>query len=462
MQNIYKDLEILDKRAIDKYGLSEDILMENAANALCSLVAKCTHKMSVVTIVCGSGNNGGDGYALARKLLGDYFVRVFVAKEPKTKMCQLQYDRAMAVGVERAKKILPCDVIIDCLFGSGFVGELSTEMSKLISQMNNNARIKIACDIPSGIDRDGNIQNEAFVADYTLSMGALKSALFSDVAKECVGEVMVGDLGVCRKSYEIPSNTHLLQKEDMRLPHRKSQNVHKGDFGHLCVYVGKQSGAGLLSALAGFAFGAGLVSVMGEGFQKPIELMQSAEIPKNTTSFAIGMGMGELPSDLHQMLQMAPCVLDADMFYKDSIVDILKNYKNLVLTPHPKEFISLLKICNFAQLDMEELLKNKLEILRDFSAEYPDVVFLLKGANTFIAKDNSVYINTFGSANLAKGGSGDVLSGMIGALIAQGYDRLEATISASLAHSFAAKASKSSYGLTPLELIENIKNVNLI
>lgn len=459
MQNIYKDLEVLDKRAIDKYGLSEDILMENAANALYSLILKCTHKMSVVTIVCGGGNNGGDGYALARKLAGDYFVRVLVAKEPKTKMCQLQYDRAMALDIERVKKILPCDIIVDCLFGSGFVGEMSLEMEKLISQMNKNARIKIACDIPSGIDRDGNIQNEAFVADYTLSMGALKSCFFSDVAKEYIGEVIVGDLGVGRKSYEIPSNTQLLEKNDMRLPHRKSQNVHKGDFGHLCVYVGEQSGAGLLSALAGFAFGAGLVSVMGEGFQKPIELMSAIEIPKNTKSFAIGMGMGALPENLHQILQSAPCVLDADMFYQDCMLEILQNHQNLVLTPHPKEFISLLKICNFADLSIDELLKNKIEILREFGAKYPNVVFLLKGANALIAKDSNIYINTFGTPALAKGGSGDVLSGMIGALIAQGYDRLEATISASLAHSFASSIDRNTYALTPLKLIENIKNL---
>lgn len=459
MQNIYKDLEILDKRAIDKYALSEDILMENAANALHNLILKCTHKMSVVTIVCGGGNNGGDGYALARKLLGDYFVRVLVAKEPKTKMCQIQYDRAMAAGVERVKKILPCDIIVDCLFGSGFVGEMSIEMEKLISQMNKSARIKIACDIPSGITRDGNVQNEAFMADYTLSMGALKSCFFSDVAKEYIGEVIVGDLGVGRKSYEIPSNTQLLEENDMRLPHRKSQNVHKGDFGHLCVYVGEKSGAGLLSALAGFAFGAGLVSVMGDGFQKPIELMSTIEIPKNTKSFVIGMGMGALPENFQAMLETAPCVLDADMFYQDCMLDILQNHQNLVLTPHPKEFISLLQICNFAQLSIDELLKNKIEILREFSAKYPNIVFLLKGANTLIAKDGNIYINTFGTPALAKGGSGDVLSGMIGALIAQGYDRLEASISASLAHSFAARVEKNTYGLTPLKLIENVKNL---
>ncbi|MDO7253493.1 NAD(P)H-hydrate dehydratase [Helicobacter cappadocius] len=459
MQNIYKNLEVLDKRSIDKYILNEEILIENAANSLYSLILKITHKMSVITIVCGSGNNGADGYALARKLLGDYIVRVFVFKEPKTKMCQLQYNRAVEAGIERIKKILPCDVIVDCLFGSGFVGDISADIQKLISEMNKSARIRIACDIPSGINTEGNIENVAFIADYTVSMGALKSCLFSDIAKDYIGEVTIGDLGVSRRLYEVDSNMQLLEKNDMELPCRKSNNVHKGDFGHLCVYVGDKSGAGLLSALAGFAFGAGLVSVMGKGFEKPIELMSTTEIPHNAGAFVIGMGMGELPFDIEKIPYHIPCVLDADMFYQECIVDIIHSHKELVLTPHPKEFVSLLKICKIADIGVEELSKNKIEILREFAIKFPNVVCLLKGSNTLIAQDDRIYINTFGTPALAKGGSGDVLSGMIGSLIVQGYDRIRATITASLAHSFGGRKEKTTYALTPLKLIENIKNI---
>ncbi|PAF42692.1 NAD(P)H-hydrate dehydratase [Helicobacter sp. 11S03491-1] len=459
MQNIYRSLEVLDKRAVDKYLLNEDILMENAANSIHQLISKLTHQGSVVNIVCGGGNNGGDGYGLARRLMGDYCVRVFVAKEPKTKMCQLQYDRAMEAGVEKIKKILFCDVVVDCLFGSGLAGELLPDMCKLISDMNKVGRIKIACDVPSGIDLDGNISNVAFRADWTVSMGALKSSLFSDAAKDYVGNVVVGDLGVSKKLYEISSNTQMLEKTDMKLPDRKVLNVHKGNFGHLCVYVGQKSGAGLLSAMAGLYFGAGLVSVMGKDFIAPLELMHTQILPENTSACVIGMGMGEVGEILYQMLETSPCVLDADVFYLQDMAKILDHYERLILTPHPKEFVSLLKICKFGEMSVEELLKNKIEILREFSAKYPHIVCLLKGANTLIAQNNKIYINTFGTPNLSKGGSGDVLAGMIGALVAQGYDLPEAAISASLAHSFAARLEKSTYGLTPLKLIENIKNI---
>ncbi|PAF52116.1 NAD(P)H-hydrate dehydratase [Helicobacter sp. 13S00477-4] len=460
MQNIYESLEILDKRAIEKYSLNEDLLMENAANAMKQLVAKITHYGSMIIIVCGGGDNGGDGYALARQLAGDYNVKLFIVKEPKTQMCQVQYHRAMEIGIEVIKKILPCDVIVDCLFGSGFVGEILPDMKKNIFAMNEVGRIKIACDIPSGIDKNGNINDIAFKADWTVSMGALKIALFSDMAKDYIGKIIVGDLGIGRRFYEITSNTQMLQKTDMILPLRRQANVHKGTFGHLCVYVGEKSGAGLLAAMSGMAFGAGVVSVIGNGFDKPIELIHATDIPDNATAFVVGMGMGAVPKNLYSMLDKAPCVIDADLFYYADFEYILLNYQNLVLTPHPKEFLSVLKILGFGEIDLSEFLKNKINILREFTIKYPKIVVLLKGANTMIAKNNKIYINIFGTANLAKGGSGDVLSGMIGALLAQGYTPLDATISASLAHSFAANLEKTNYGLTPLKLIENIKNIS--
>lgn len=459
MQNIYNSLEVLDKRAIEKYCLTEDILMENAAVSIHQLISKITHHRSVIIIVCGGGNNGGDGYALARRLMGDYVVRLFIVKEPKTKMCQLQYQRAMEAQVEVIKKIFPCDIIVDCLFGSGFAGELLPDFKKIILSMNKAARIKIACDIPSGIDKDGNISDVAFEANWTVSMGALKSSLFSDEAKDYIGEIVVGDLGISRNLYEISSNIRLLEKKDMRLPCRNKANVHKGNFGHLCVYVGEKTGAGLLSALAGMAFGAGLVSVIGKGFQPPVELMCVDKIPQNANAFAIGMGMGDVPEILGEMLEKSSCVLDADLLHQENLKDILETYENLVLTPHPKEFVSLLKITGFGSIELDVFLKNRMEILREFGVKYPKIVTLLKGANTLIVQNDRIYINTFGTPNLSKGGSGDVLAGLIGALLAQGYELLDAAISASLAHSFAARIEKSSYGLTPLKLIENIKNI---
>ena len=128
--------------------------------------------------------------------------------------------------------------------------------------------------------------------------------------------------------------------------------------------------------------------------------------------------------------------------------------KNSVLTPHPKEFASLLKICKIGKFSTDEIQKNRFELALNFSQKYPNVVLLLKGSNTIIAYKNQLYVNPYGTMALSKGGSGDVLSGMIGSLLAQGYHPLKATISASLAHSFAGDV-KPNYNLTPLKLIDN-------
>ena len=262
MRYLYLSTKPLDERAKSKYLLSDELLMENAANALCGLVGSLTHKGSVVTIVCGSGDNGADGYALARKLQGSYITRIYEAKEPKSRLCKLQSERAQVAGCEWVKKLLPCDVLIDCLFGSGFAGELSAEFIKLLEQMNTCARLNIACDVPSGLNLQGCVGSIAFRADYTLSMGALKVALFSDVAKDIVGQVLVGDLGVSRELFEVQSPFYLLEESDMRLPHRTKHNCHKGSFGHIAVIAGEKAGAAELSAMSGLRMGAGLVSVV--------------------------------------------------------------------------------------------------------------------------------------------------------------------------------------------------------
>ncbi|WP_317372217.1 NAD(P)H-hydrate epimerase, partial [Helicobacter canis] len=262
MRYLYTTTQALDKRALSKYLLSDELLMENAANALLSLIDKLTHKGSVVTIVCGSGDNGADGYALARKLQGSYITRIYEAKEPKSRLCKLQSERAQVAGCEWVKKLLPCDMLVDCLFGSGFAGELSAESMKLLEQMNTCARLNIACDVPSGLDLQGRVGSIAFRADYTLSMGALKVALFSDEAKDLTGKVLVGDLGVSRELFEVQSPFYLLEESDMRLPHRTKQNCHKGSFGHIAVIAGEKAGAAELSALSGLRMGAGLVSVV--------------------------------------------------------------------------------------------------------------------------------------------------------------------------------------------------------
>ncbi len=464
MLSVYEKVDALDKRAIEELFLSEDILMENAAMALERAVLQNASLGAKVIILCGSGDNGGDGYALARRLVGRFKTLVFEMKRAKSPMCQLQKERAKKVGVtikawEEKNEDLECDVLIDCVVGSNFKGELEPFLN--FESLSQKARFKIACDIPSGIDSKGRVDKGAFKADLTISMGAIKSCLLSDKAKDYVGELKVGHLGVFNPIYEIPTDTFLLEKSDLKLPLRDKKNAHKGDYGHAHVLLGKHSGAGLLSALGALSFGSGVVSVQAleceiTSNNKPLELVFCENFPKKLSAFALGMGLENIPKDFKKWLGLAPCVLDAGVFYHKEVLQALE--KEVILTPHPKEFLSLLKLVGI-NISMLELLDNKLEIARDFSQKYPKVVLLLKGANTLIAHQGQVFINILGSVALAKAGSGDVLAGLIVSLLSQNYTPLDAAINASLAHALAGLELKNNYALTPLDLIEKIKRL---
>ncbi|GAA8473177.1 NAD(P)H-hydrate dehydratase [Helicobacter pylori] len=464
MLSVYEKVNALDKRAIEELFLSQDILMENAAMALERAVLQNASLGAKVIILCGSGDNGGDGYALARRLIGRFRVLVFEMKLAKSPMCQLQKERAKKVGVvikiwEEKNEDLECDVLIDCVIGSAFKGELEPFLN--FESLSQKARFKIACDIPSGIDSRGRVDKRAFKADLTISMGAVKSCLLSDRAKDYVGELKVGHLGVFNPIYEIPTETFLLEKSDLKLPLRDKKNAHKGDYGHAHILLGKHSGAGLLSALSALSFGSGVVSVQAlecgiTSSNKPLELVFCENFPNLLSAFALGMGLENIPKDFNKWLELAPCVLDAGVFYHKEILQALE--KEAVLTPHPKEFLSLLKLVGI-NISMLELLDNKLEIARDFSQKYPKVVLLLKGANTLIAHQGQVFINILGSVALAKAGSGDVLAGLILSLLSQNYTPLDAAINASLVHALAGLEFKNNYALTPLDLIEKIKRL---
>ncbi len=466
MLSVYEKVDALDKRAIEELFLSEDILMENAAMALERAVLQNASLGAKVIILCGSGDNGGDGYALARRLVGRFKTLVFEMKPAKSPMCQLQQERVKKAGVviktyeENAfNQNLECDVLIDCVIGSHFKGKLEPFLN--FESLSQKARFKIACDIPSGIDSKGRVDKRAFKADLTISMGAIKSCLLSDRAKDYIGELKVGHLGVFNPIYEIPTDTFLLEKSDLKLPLRDKKNAHKGDYGHAHILLGKHSGAGLLSALSALSFGSGVVSVQAleceiTSNNKPLELVFCENFPNLLSAFALGMGLENIPKDFNKWLELAPCVLDAGVFYHKEVLQALE--KEAVLTPHPKEFLSLLKLVGI-NISMLELLDNKLEIARDFSQKYPKVVLLLKGANTLIAHQGRVFINILGSVALAKAGSGDVLAGLILSLLSQNYTPLDAAINASLAHALAGLEFKNNYALTPLDLIEKIKRL---
>ncbi|WP_334088029.1 NAD(P)H-hydrate dehydratase [Helicobacter typhlonius] len=467
MKNIYQNTSFLDKRACEKYHLTSEILMENAACALESLIVSLTHKGSVITILCGGGDNGGDGYALARRLSGDYQVRIYQVKEPKSPLCVQNYERATQCEIKFIKKILPCDVVVDCVVGSGLKGTLDSEICDVLTTAQKCARINIACDVPSGLSE----QNDGFVfkTHHTLCMGAISLACLSDRAKDIVGELHIGKLGLSANHYQISSNIKLLETSDLALPLRRENNTHKGNYGFLAVFSGEKVGASILSAQSALSFGVGLVSLITdeERFIPP-EIMQEQNLPTKASAITLGMGLGidKSAKILENLCESPlPCVIDADCFHTPMIKTFLdKSLKQrtldftreIVLTPHPKEFASLLQICDLGEYNPQK----KVDFMLNFTQKYPHTTLLLKGANVFIAQGQELYINPLGTSALAKGGSGDVLSGIIGSLLAQGQNGLNSAIQGSLAHSLSAKVAlkhNASYALTPQILIESLR-----
>ena len=452
MQKLFDEVNSLDKRCYEKFLLSEDLLMEHAASNMALYISEKYSSFESILIVCGSGNNGADGIALARLLHTKFDVNLYLSTTPKSSMAQLQLQRAKTLDIKIVNELFNADIIVDCLFGTGLNKPLDEKSINLLNTLNSYNSFKIACDIPSGI---------AFEADVTITMGALKTSLFSDMAKDYVGKILVANLGVQREIYEIDSNKFLLDESDMKLPIRNKKNAHKGTYGHLNVVAGCKKGAGIIAANAAFGFGAGLVSVVcHENLDLPYHIMQTHFISENCTAIAIGMGLGKYETDeIRKILnKKVPKIIDADLFYDKLICEVLE--QDVVLTPHPKEFCSLLKLCNIADISVDQLQNNRFLYVERFCKKYPNVVLLLKGANVIISSNEKLYVNSFGSAVLSKGGSGDVLSGLIGSLLAQGHKSLDATITASLAHAIASKNySKNNYSLTPLDLIEEIKKL---
>jgi len=294
----------------------------------------------------------------------------------------------------------------------------------------------------------------------------------------------VADLGIQRAFFEtLQTNVFMLEEKDLILPRREKPNVHKGNFGHCAVIVGEKSGAAIICAKAAMAFGAGLVTLVKSeksNFQNTeYELMCDTIIPENTTCVALGMGLGKndvsrtkIIFDWLEKNPQVSVVLDADIFYEKSLSAFLAKRKNIVLTPHPKEFQSVLEICGFGAYNIEEIVQNRIEFVKAFCKKYPGVVLLLKGANMLIGFQEEkniepcIFINSLGHQRLAKGGSGDVLAGTIAAILTQrskhylSYDSFCHDIcSATLAFTLASQKISTTYGMTPIMLVEKLREL---
>ncbi len=526
MKPVYIDSSVPEKKAKEIYNFPEFIMMENAAAALerelrlhVESVSDSDEKKSVF-ILCGTGNNGGDGYALARRMSGLLPVKIFASGAPKTEEAAGQKLMAVSCGVEVTEAVEEAlfelknfsGVIVDCLYGTGFHGSLNETAEKLLTAANESAAYRIACDIPSGLDRNGMIscasqgKKLAFCADLTVTMGALKTALYSDEAKDFCGKIVVAELGLSSQKFCACAepDAFLLESDDIKLPVRTRKSAHKGDFGHAAVIMGEKAGAAVIAGTSALSFGAGLVTEIDSGlcktnFMMNPELMISDSMPERTSAVLLGSGLGRSEKSfrvaeevIEKICKMKnpSVVLDADFFYYEKLQEVLERLNSIpgarvILTPHPKELHELLfrtAVVCFAffestrsttgmnaavvstssttgrtrdsEITFAEICARRFEYARKFAEKFPNLVLVSKGANTYICSGKNCFICDKGTAALSKAGSGDVLAGLCAALLAQGYSAVEAAKTAVFAHAEAACSFERSYECTPLKLAE--------
>ena len=468
MQKVFESCRVLDERCYEQYGLNEDILMEHAAGGMAQYIRSHFTQGASVLIVAGKGNNGADGIALARQLFGDYAVKLYLPFALQTDMAKIQFGRAQLVGVKVVDVIMQANVVVDALFGAGLSRMLDKQTEQIVHQLNALEGYKIACDMPTGIGAKGMPLPIAFEADVTITMGAYKEALFLDACKESVGEIVRVNLGVSAPLYEGQSQSYVLETSDLRLPSRTKQLTHKGSFGHAAIFCGEREGAGIIAGMACTVFGAGLTTlVVHEKISPPPYLMHATVVPHSASALAIGMGLGcHFESEfLHKYVigSHLPIVLDADSLHNKELLAILEQRdRQIVITPHPKEFVVMWQLLTGEQLSVTQVQAKRFEMVRLFNARYPHVTLLLKGANTLIMQEEQLYINPLGCSKLSKGGSGDVLSGLIVSLLAQGYTGVDAAVQASLALVLAAKNyGGSSYAMLPTDLVNEVAKLEL-
>lgn len=491
MKPVYINSAIPEKEAKRRFCFPENIMMENAAAVLEKEVLSFGPKN--VLVFCGRGNNGGDGYALSRRIFGKVKnVLVVSFGEPATEEAALQKKMCLSVGVritgaeewsgivQNSINLSSFDVIVDCIFGTGFHGVLPQDAKSALEWANIQPAARIACDVPSGM---------CFAADKTVTMGALKTVLFKDEVKDFAGDIVVADLGISSSVFEscAEPDGYLIEEKDIKLPVRTKKSVHKGDFGHVCVVSGEKCGAGIIAGTAALRFGAGFVSVLqndfsGQKFAMSPELMVSEDFPEKTTAVLIGSGLGRSEAaetavqravDFVLNMENPAIVLDADFFYSRNLTFALEKLNSLknarvILTPHPKELCALANSLNLEidqKINSDEkksvsyVIKNRFEFAAEFSKKFPDITLVAKGANTYIFSGKKAFICDKGENSLAKAGSGDVLAGLCAALLAQGYSARDAALTAVYAHASASKKFEYNFECTPFGLIGRISDL---
>ena len=486
-----------------EFGIPGPVLMENAASAIVFEMERFFEGLAGVKvgIICGKGNNGGDGLALARRLrIRGVPVRVcllasFAAFKGEAKL-NLSVVRKMDVEVvpnaapaALAEMIAWSDVLVDAMLGVGLSSPLKGNYAIAAELMNLAGRPVVAVDIPTGINADtGEVMGHAVRADLTVTMVLPKRGLVLYPGAAFAGQVRVADIGI---------PTEVIEKEDIpvtflehdlawSLTTERDRDSHKGDFGHLMVIAGSlgKAGAAVMTAKGALRTGAGLVSVAAPMGLVPViqqQVMEAMCLPAGETiDGTLGMGSeNELLKSSNSMTACAigpgltthyetvqvvkslvqrmtiPLVLDADgVNALAGSVDLLKKAKApVVLTPHPGEMARLLGV------SIDDVQADRIGMASGCAEKY-GITVVLKGTGTIIATPHGeVFINTTGNPGMASGGTGDVLTGMIGSLLAQGYGPTQAACLGVYLHGLAgdlAAEEKGEAGMIAGDLIEKI------
>ncbi len=483
-------------------GMPAALLMENAGEALMRAALRESSEAGRFFILCGPGNNGGDGLVAARKLVGlgrHVFIELVGDKTALKGECARNFEALRSSGltaepISNDSNPRAGDVVVDALLGTGLNrapdNRIAEAIERIAAWRAAGARV-VAADLPSGLDSDsGKAHSPCVTADVTTSFGYVKVGQLIEPGANRCGVVEVVDIGIpvaAQRALSAPA-TFLLEESDVRpLIPKRTADSHKGTYGHVLIVGGSwgKTGAGALAALGALRGGAGLVTIaarpealipmmqhapeimgvelINDGPLGPEDLRALLDAAKDKTAVVFGPAI-ERGDTTHKLLAgfleglNCPCVLDADgLNALAGHLDILRLAKSgLILTPHPGEMARLLQ-CSTAEVQADRIGR-----ARTFAKEH-GLVLVLKGTRSLVAHpDGTVFINPTGNAGMATGGTGDVLAGLCGALLAQGLTAEDAALAATWVHGMAgdvAKEHRGEMGLIASDVIEGLGEV---
>lgn len=485
-----KQMKAADSYTIREKKIPSLILMERAARTFAETILKRKMDLSNVCVVCGSGNNGGDGLAIARLLL-EKGGNISVAMVGNPDHCTEETMRQMELFQEAGGRIGNSftegeySIVIDAVFGAGLSRRVEGSYLACIEAMNRSKGEKVAVDIPSGVSTTtGEVATEAFRADLTISFQCEKLGCALYPGRSYAGEMIVTDIGIDTSVLEGDRDVaYALEPEDISnlLPVRRADS-HKGDYGKTLIIAGSRgmAGAAYLSALAAYKTGAGLVQIytpeenrmilqtlLPEAIIRCYDFFDEREMLRLldwADVVSIGSGLGTSDKARRILLTtlenvQVPCVVDADALNLVAEHSRYLNrlpHENFIFTPHMKEMSRIVK------KPVEELKRNRMEILSQFTGQN-GITCVLKDARTCISRQGEhPFVNLSGNAAMAKAGSGDVLAGVIAGLLAQKMECYDAAILGVYLHGLAgdeARKEKGIYSVLARDLAESIGSV---